>query len=218
MFEHHPYEFVDLQRQDINGKRHYLTPDGNYYPSVTTVLSSKKDDGLQKWIDKVGPEAAERRKTQGANRGTAVHKIYEDFVNNTFDPAEHDPITLELFRRSQSALTEGLERVHNLEFAVYSDRLKTAGTADLLCVFRGKVSILDYKTSFKPKKEEWISNYFIQETIYAMMVYERVGLKVPQIVTFIVNEEEPEPQVFVKETQEFIEPALKFFSDYHKNS
>jgi ATP-dependent exoDNAse (exonuclease V) beta subunit len=217
LFTHQPYNFVELPRTEIDGQRHYITPEGNCYPSVTTILSSKKSEGLQQWIDSVGPEAANRRKTQGANRGTAVHSIYEDYVNNKLKANEHNPITLDLFRTSESYLREGLELVHNLEFQVYSDRLKTAGTADMLCRFRGQVSILDYKTSFKPKREEWIEDYFIQETAYAMMVYERVGLVVPQIVTFIINEVEPEPQIFVKPTSEYIDRTLKFFKNYHKN-
>lgn len=218
MFIHQPFEFQQIERVTVEGKRRYKTPEGNIYPSVTTVLSDYKDDGLKKWIAKVGQTEANMRKTQGANRGTGIHAIYEDFVSNRLDISKYDPITYSMFKESERYLREGMNLVHNLEFAVWSDRLQTAGTADSLCEWCGVTSILDYKTSGRPKKEEWITGYFIQETVYAMCVYERIGLKVPQIVTFMVNERDPEPQIFVKKTEDFILEAIKTFRDYQRRN
>lgn len=218
IFHHQPFQFPSIERKEVNGRRHYATSEGKVYPSVTTVLSGYKDEGLKQWIAKVGSDVANRKKIQGANRGTGIHTIYEDFVSNRLDIQQHDPITYSLFKESERYLREGMNKVHNLEFAVWSDRLKTAGTADSLCEWCGITSILDYKTSGKPKKEEWIENYFIQETVYAMCVYERIGLKVPQIVTFLVNERDPEPQIFVKRTEDYILDAIRIFRDYHRRN
>jgi hypothetical protein len=215
-FEHHPYQFEPIERVTIDGKRRYITPEGFAYPSVTTVLGERKSEGLKAWIASVGEEVANKRKTQGANRGTALHNIYECFLNNDLTVSDHDPITYNLFKNSIGWLQQGLTKVHNLEFAVWSDRLQTAGTCDNLCEWEGVKSVLDYKTSFKPKKEEWVTDYFIQEATYAMCVYERIGLKVPQIVTFIVNEQDPEPQVFVRKTEDYIGEAIKIFKDYSR--
>lgn len=215
-FTHEPFAFQPIERVTVDGKRRYITPDGFAYPSVTTILGDITSKGIQDWIDRVGPEEAEKRKTQGANRGTAVHAIYEDYVNNNLkEPNLYDPHTYSLFQSSVGYLNQSLTKVHNLEFAVYSDRLKTAGTGDGLVEWEGVRSILDYKTAFKPKKEEWITDYFIQEAVYAMCVWERIGLAVPQIVTFIVNDKDPEPQVFIKKTEDYIGQAIKIFKSYH---
>lgn len=216
MFEHFPYQFPQLERVDIDGRRHYLTPEGNAYPSVTTVLGDQKSQGLQDWINEVGEVEASKRKVQGANRGTLVHAIYEDFVNNQLDITKYDPITYELFRSSERYLREGMGRVFNLEFRVYSDRLKTAGAGDNFCEWEGIPSVVDYKTSKRRKDEEWIVDYFLQETTYAMMIFERIEVKVPQIVTFLVNETDPEPQIFVKKTEDYIGETLKRFREYHR--
>lgn len=213
-FEHYPFEFQHIERVTIDGKRRYITPDGYAYPSVTTVLGERKSAGLQAWIDKVGVEEANKRKTQGANRGTALHNIYEDFLHNRLDVQAHDPIAYNLFKNSEGWLRQGLTKIHNLEFPVWSDRLKTAGTCDNLCEWEGVRSVLDYKTAFKPKKEEWITDYFIQEAAYAMCIYERIDLKVPQIVTFVVNEQDPEPQVFVRKTEDYIGEVIDIFREY----
>ena len=218
MFIHHPFEFQKIERVTVDGQRRYITPEGRVYPSVTTILSDFQSEGLKSWIEKVGVEEANRRKVQGANRGTNLHLIYEDFVKNKLNIPSYDPITYDLFVNSERYLREGISKVHNLEFPIWSDRLKTAGTADCLCEWQGVTSILDYKSSGKPKKEEWIKNYFLQETIYAMAVFERIKLKVPQIVTFIVNEQDPEPQIFVKKTADYIEEVIKLLSDYHRRN
>ena len=129
--------------------------------------------------------------------------------------SKYDPITYSLWKSSEAFLQAGLSLVHNLEFATYSDRLRIAGTADLLCEWYGTRSILDYKTAYRPKREEWIQDYFLQCAIYAMCLYEQLGIKVPQIVVFIINETDPEPQIFVKRTEDYIGQAIKTVQDYH---
>lgn len=216
IFQHEPLDFPELEVTEIDGKRFYVTPAGKHYPSVTTILGSKPKPELDAWKNRIGHNEAQKYTTQSANRGTAVHKIYEDYVNNRLDVKAYDPFTYSLFKQSVSYLEQGLSKVHNQEFCLYSDILKTAGRCDLLGEWYGVPSIIDYKTSKNNKKEEWILDYFIQLTIYAMMVYERIGKVIPQIVVFIVVENEPCLQIFVRQTKEFISLALKTFREYHE--
>lgn len=215
MFLHEPYDFVDLVSEtDQDGVRHYVTPEGNRYPSVTTVLGRKDKPELNAWRDRVGHVKADKHTLQSANRGTNVHAIYEDFVNNEFSIDKYDPFTYNLFKSSVLYLEKGLTKVHNLEFALYSDILKVAGRSDLLCEWYGQKAILDYKTSKYAKKEAWIEDYFIQLCIYSMMVYELKKIEVKKLVVFIVNEQDPDPQIFVKDVKDWIKPAMKRVKDY----
>ncbi len=215
MFIHEPYEFVELESTTgADGNRHYTTPEGNQYASVTTILGRKKNPALDEWRARVGALAADKHTKQSANRGTNVHAIYEDFVQNKLNIDNYDPFTYSLFKSSVPILQGGLTKVHNLEFALYSDILKTAGRCDLLCEWFTEKAILDYKTSKRAKRKEWIEDYFIQTCLYAMMVYELIGVRVKKLVVFIVNETDPDPQVFVEDVKDWIQPAIKRVKDY----
>ena len=96
---------------------------------------------------------------------------------------------------------------------MYSDRLRAAGTSDLICKYAGKPTVLDYKTSSKHKKEEWIENYFIQSTAYALMVKERYDLDIEQIVIMIAVEGD-NPQVFVKDPSDYVKKTIDIFDTY----
>ena len=216
-FLHEPFFFEDLESvtNPETGKRQYTTPQGNQYDSVTTILGSGPKPELEAWRNRIGHVAADAYTQQSAERGTRVHKIYEDFVNNILVISEHDPFTYALFKSSMPYLTDGLTKVHNLEFALYSDILKTAGRCDLLCQWYGEIAILDYKTSKYAKKKEWITDYFIQLALYALMVYELKGIICKKLVVFIVNETDPEPQIFVEDVSKWIAIAMKKVKDYH---
>ena len=94
---------------------------------------------------------------------------------------------------------------------MYSDELKTAGATDCIAEFDGVMSIIDFKTSTKLKKEEWIQNYFLQATAYALMTEERHNVEVPQIAIMIAVDHE-EPQLFVKPKSEFISKVREIFA------
>ena len=218
MFLHSPLDFPNLPDESTPSGRFYTTPEGEKYPSVTTVLSAT-DDGkaLDAWRNRIGHAEAAKITQQAANRGTQIHKIFEDYLGNCLDIDSYNPIQWQKFRQSQKTLDEHVDLVYNIEFPVYSDRLKIAGRCDLLCKWDGINSVVDHKTSNKPKREEWIQKYFIQKTLYAMMVFEITGLKVPQIVTHISVESETYPQIFVKRTEDYIPLALKTVRSYYAN-
>lgn len=199
IFEHEFYTPFKLERVVIDGKRHYVTPEGNKYQSVTTILSQKTDKtSLLEWRQRVGEVEANRISTQAATRGTAIHDIAEHYLlNNESFPKGAMPSNIDTFRQIRPIIDEHIGKIYGLEYFLYSDVLKTAGATDCICEFDGINSIVDFKTSKKPKKEEWIQNYFIQASCYAMMAEERLPLVIPQIAIIIAVDHE-EPQLFVK--------------------
>ena len=213
IFEHEFYTPYKLERVVIDGKRHYVTPSGQKYKSVTTILDEKLDKtALLEWRKKVGEAEANRISTQAANRGTAIHNICEHYLlNNTNYPKGVMPANVDTFKKLRPIIDEHIGKVYGLEYFLYSDTLKTAGATDCIAEFDGINSIIDFKTAKKPKKEEWIQNYFLQATCYAMMAEERLGLEIPQIAILIVVDHE-EPQLFVKPKREFISRVREIFA------
>lgn len=214
-FLHNNLKPIDISEKYVDGKRFYCTPEGNIYPSVTTVLSSVSDKtGLIEWQNRVGTEKAEIIKSQAARRGTNLHKICEDYVLNKDDYLkDHMPSSVSLFKQIQPYLDSNLESVYGVELPLYSDYLKTAGRCDLLCRMHGVNVVVDYKTSSKPKKEEWIENYFLQLSTYSMMIEERHNIHVSYIIVLIAVEDD-NLQFFVKNPKKYISQVENIFLNY----
>ena len=213
------YPSLSLPTETVNGKRHYITPQGNRYPSVTTVLSAMSADGIAAWRNKVGNDVANQVSTQASGRGTKVHQIAEDYLKNKEDYLNgHMPANIDTFKQIQVYLDNHVDEVYGNEISLYSDDLKTAGKCDLIGRIHGIRSIGDFKTAKKLKKEEWITNYFYQCTAYALMLYERQNVWCPQICLMIATDEDG-LQPILKQTKQFVEPVRQFFDDWHgKNS
>ena len=169
---------LELSTTNENGKRCYVTPDGEKYPSVTTVLSDYKKDSIVQWRKRVGEKEANKISTQASRRGTKVHKLCEDFLNNELSFDDYTPDNVVMFKSIQPFLEE-IEIVYGQERTLFSNHLKTAGRVDCVGKFRGKRHIIDFKTSSKPKKKEWIDNYFMQGSAYSVMWEEMTGIPVP---------------------------------------
>jgi hypothetical protein len=212
-FEHNLLPRLDIPRVEVDGKRYYVTPDGDRYRSVTTILSKLSADGIAKWRNKVGEQEANRIASKASNRGTKLHTMMEDYIGNSEDFALNKmPTTTSLFLDLQPFVDKYVDEVYGIEYPLYSDRLRAAGTSDLICKYDGKVTVLDYKTANKPKREEWIQNYFIQSTAYALMVKERYDLDVEQIVIMIAVDNDS-PQVYVKDPSEYTESCINIFDN-----
>lgn len=206
----------DLPTETVDGKRHYVTPDGNRYPSVTTVLSTMSSDGIAAWRARVGQDAANKISTQASGRGTKVHQIAEDYLKNKDDYLKgHMPSNIDTFNQIKPYLDEHCDEVYGNEIALYSNHLKTAGRCDLIGRIHGIRTIGDFKTAKKHKKEEWILNYFYQCTVYAIMLYERQNVWCPQICLMIATDEDG-LQPIIKQTKQYVEPVREFFNNYHK--
>lgn len=172
-----------------DGLRLYEVGDGKWYPSVTTVTSHRKKDSIIKWRKRVGEAEANKISGRASARGNKFHSMVESYLKNetvSFD--DKSPLASFLFKTAKETLHR-IDNIHLLESPLYSDSLRIAGRVDCIAEFDGELAVIDFKTSTKEKKESWIENYFVQETAYAAMYYERSGVKVDKIVTLIATEE-----------------------------
>ena len=217
LFDHDFIRSVELNTQTIDGRRHYLTPSGSVYPSVTTVLSTLEKDKLKDWVNRVGEEKANKIKTQASTRGTNVHNICEKYLLNEDGYLTGQmPANVSLFKQIQPYIDKYVDKVYGIEIPLYSDELKTAGRCDLFCRMHGVNTIADFKTSTNPKKEEWIENYFLQTTAYSMMIKEMFNIRVHYICV-IIAVENGELQTFVKTPKDFKEKVRETFNNYHSS-
>tara|TARA_S200000501_G_C20794394_1_gene731084 strand:+ start:695 stop:1351 length:657 start_codon:yes stop_codon:yes gene_type:complete len=203
---------IELNTINENGKRLYVTPDGDKYPSVTTVLSDYKKDAIIQWRKRVGEQQANKISTQASRRGTKVHKLCEDYLNNESTFKDYTPDNVEMFKSIQPTLNE-IEIVYAQERTLYSHHLKTAGRVDCVGKFRGKPHIIDFKTSNKPKKWEWIDNYFMQGSAYSVMWEEMTGVPIPYIAIIIAVADDS-PQVFIENRDTWINRFIEVRQGY----
>lgn len=199
------FKYPDLSRKTYtNGSRLYNTPTG-FLPSVTTILSETSDKtGLKEWENRVGTETANRERKEAADLGTLMHEHLENHIRGIERPSGNNFIRKMAKTMADVIIESGLanmNEVWGMESGLYFPHLY-AGTADLIGVHRDKESILDFKSTKKPKKEEWIENYFLQGTAYALAHNELFGTNIQQIVIFMVSREF-EYQEFVVSTSKF---------------
>lgn len=217
-FEHAEWQldYKDITAETGPNGRKYLAPNGVSYPSVTTVLSILSEDAIRAWRHRVGEETANRISTRASNRGTAVHSIIERYLNNEEDYSEgFMPNIIDNFKSVQSVLDSRIGKIHAQEAALYSEHLGLAGRVDCVGEFDGKLSIIDFKTSRKLKKKEWIEGYFVQESAYAIMWEERTGKPIVQLVTIIAVDDE-EPQVFIEHRDNWTAKLLETINEYKR--
>ena len=181
------YGFESLPTENIDGKRYYVTPTGEKYPSVTSVTGLMNRKGIQEWRKRVGEKKANKISTQASRHGTSAHQLFEDYIrSDNFEEKYKTAMpTTQLAFNSVKQLLDEIGTVHALEAPLYGDELQLAGRVDCIAEWHGKLAVIDFKTSAKPKKPEWITNYFCQETAYAKMFEERTGERVESIVTLI---------------------------------
>tara|TARA_R100000908_G_scaffold16199_3_gene6120 strand:+ start:106 stop:783 length:678 start_codon:yes stop_codon:yes gene_type:complete len=178
------YKYPKSIREMIEGKRHYAIDD-NKLPSVTTILSTtqsqEKQDSLKRWIAKVGEKEAERVKNTAATRGTKMHSILEGYVEdkNILDMTEEGG---EAHRMANTIIDQGLKDLDEIwgSEAVLSYQDRYAGATDLCGIYMGRESIIDFKQSNKPKREEWIDDYYLQSAAYALAHNETYGTDIDQ--------------------------------------
>lgn len=213
---------IDLDSEMTDEGRFYITPSGQRYPSITTVLSAmqsaEKKQMLADWKARVGDAEANKVSRQATSRGTGMHTICEAYTMNIPMPYKRQmPTAIEMFKKIKPVLDERVGTIYANEIALFSDTLRTAGRSDMVAQFDGIRSIVDFKTSRTEKKEGWITDYFLQSTAYAIMLEEMYqSIKVPQIA-IIIAVEEGSSQVFVKRTAEYREQVYQIFSQYHAN-
>jgi ATP-dependent exoDNAse (exonuclease V) beta subunit len=206
----------DIKAQTVDGSRVYVV-DGNNYPSISTICSYRKRKSIAEWRARVGEQEANKISTRAASAGTSLHSIVEDYLNNNLDLDKYKDkfLPLLLFKQAKPMLAR-INNIHFQEAPLYSHEFGIAGRVDCIAEFDGKLSVIDFKTSAKEKKESWIENYFVQETGYAKMYEERSGIKVDQIVTLITCQN-GFTQVFIKNPDEYV-PLLKDYIAEYKEA
>ena len=209
------HNFPDLKAKTTEQGRRYFV-EGNAYPSVTTVIGEMKKKSILEWRRKVGEEEANSISKRATTRGNKCHKLAEDYLSNKpLDRYRDDVLSLGMFHQIRPYIDK-INNIHALEESLYSHTLKLAGRVDCIAEYDNELAIIDFKTSTKFKREEWIQDYFSQETAYAIMFQELTGLKVKQLVT-IIAVETGTPQVFIKKDILTYVPKLKEYIDYYKD-
>jgi hypothetical protein len=195
-----------------DGTRLYNTPSGVKYPSVTTILAEKGRDAIQQWRNRIGPETANTISRVAAGRGTGVHNATEQYLKNQPVTAS-SPLVQEMFNNLRPQLNR-INNIHAQETRLFSHHLRLAGTVDCVAEWDGRLSVIDFKTSTRPKKAEWISTYFMQCAAYAIMYEELSFIPVTQLVVLVSVEEEPEPQVFIEHRDRWTKELLQWRDFY----
>ena len=183
-------DFQEPQVTQEDGIRFYKFPNQTkYYPSVTSVTGIRSKQSILEWRQRVGEEEANRVSARATSRGNAFHNLAEKYIKGTLDKEDKDhPLAWYMFSSAKSTL-DRIDNIYCLETPLYSDYLGLAGRVDCIAEFDGELAVIDFKTSTKPKEESWIENYFVQETAYAVMFFERTGLEVKKIVTLVAVED-----------------------------
>ena len=200
-----------MSRVQEDGKRYYQTPEGQKYPSVTTVTGLLSKDHIKLWRKRVGEETANKITKQATTRGTKMHNIFEQYLRAE-EPIFFDNIMeSSMFEAVQPVLDEIIPIA--LEAGMYSDSLQMAGQVDCVGVWGDELAIIDFKTSSKPKEEYMADGWFHQMTAYAIMVEELTGEVIDRIVA-VVGVDGGFCQVFEADPREYVDKLYSLRNQY----
>ena len=223
-FNHVPVNLSEIKTHYLNYKRFYITPEGEAYPSITTVLSIRGKKGLVEWRKRVGEKVANYISGKAAARGTAVHYMCEDYLNNQsldfplkFEKHKKNFLPWCLFSQLKKQVLHNITDIYAQEVGLYSDKYKVGGRADCISKYRGVPSVIDFKTSTKERSDAWNENYYIQGSAYAEMFEERTGIEINQIVILVVTEDGT-VQEFIKEKKDYLDDLSKAIQEWRKQN
>jgi len=218
MFNHLNVELPPITATTTDGMRLYETPEGNKYPSITTILSVRNKSGLTEWRKRVGNDVANHISRTAAARGTKVHHMCEDYLNNdNIDHHKKNFLPFCLFGQLKEKVLCNINNIHAQEAGLYSDKYKIAGRVDCIAEYNGVLSIIDFKTSTKERNDEWNENYYIQCSAYAEMYEERTGTEIEQIVILCVTEDGT-VQEFVKNKYDYLDAITETATEWNKKN
>lgn len=214
---------TDLGYEDLrtvtspSGWRVYHTPDGNSYPSITSLLSARAEKiaALEQWRRRVGEEQAEKTRVHSMRRGTEFHLAAEAYLRGSQMLAQAGAEVREMFASVRPVLDRRVDNIRALESALYSDRLRVAGRVDCVAEHEGELAILDFKTSARFKRREWMADAFVQEAAYAEMWEERTGLPVTLLVTCLAVAG-GKPQIFVERKRRWLPCLCRLLKEHEQ--
>ena len=209
----------NLDSETLKQGRYYTTPNGVKYPSVTTIMPHK-EEVLQAWRDRIGVEEANKITKRAGNRGTKMHSLCEDYFIGKLTDMKIKmmmPFDKMLFGQVRKYLDNYINNIRCMEQALYSHKLKLAGRVDLIAEWKNSLAVIDFKTSIKEKKEEWITNYFVQCTAYAEMFEHLTNQPIDDIVVLIATEEQV-PQVFERKKKDYVDILHDYLNQFHEKN
>ena len=204
-------ELPKIKQINVDGVRHYETPDGTFI-SITSLLKSYTPEGILEWRENVGDDVADHVMRNATARGNKVHKIIENCLSNEPENdlvGNHGVLAAGLFQLMVPALDK-IDQIRGLELALYSKRLGVAGRTDCIAEYDGRLSTIDFKTASR-KRDEMNENYLVQATFYAIAWQEHTSEKIDQVVILTVTEDgalvvhKDDPSLYVKTLEEMIE-------------
>ena len=215
LYNHIPINFKQAKLIEKDSAHFYETPNGEVYPSITTILqetmSDAKKESLQNWKEQ--EIAAEYITQEAATIGTETHKLIENHINEVRQTDEVRLLSVAHFNNLIPFLQK-INNVYGTELRLYSNAMKLAGTSDCIANYDGKLSIIDYKTKRSNQREEWMTEHFIQGTAYSQMFKELTGIEVKQVV-ILVSSEKNSRMEFVKNTEDYKELLNQRLNQYY---
>ena len=214
------FNFIDIDKSVLptakgkrQGKYRFYDINGTNYPSVTSILGVRKKVELQQWRDKIGENVANWEMGRAARRGTATHNLIENYIKG--EPLEEKSVLpLGLFKLMKPYIDQ-INNIHCLETVLYTNKYRLAGQVDCIAEYNGKLSVIDFKTANKERKEEWIDNYFLQCTAYGLMYEELFKKEIDQIVV-IIGGEDGSIATYIKEKKDYIKKLETVIEDFYK--
>ena len=214
------FNFIDIDKSVLptakgkrQGKYRFYDINGTNYPSVTSILGVRKKVELQQWRDKIGENVANWEMGRAARRGTATHNLIENYIKG--EPLEEKSVLpLGLFKLMKPYIDQ-INNIHCLETVLYTSKYRLAGQVDCIAEYNGKLSVIDFKTANKERKEEWIDNYFLQCTAYALMYEELYKTPIENIVV-IIGGEDGSIATYIKEKKDYIKKLETVIEDFYK--
>lgn len=207
------FAYPSLTRDESSGVRLYECMDGNKVPSVTTILSATKSSeakaSLENWRNRVGEENAKRIMEEASERGTFMHAFLEEYIAGRWAPSESKTENILENQASRMAMHIIRDAFHKVD-EVWGSEVPLfypgiyAGTTDCVGIHDGKQAIMDYKQTNKPKRREWIDDYFIQLTMYGNAHNELYGTNINTGVIMMAVAPPPENPNGKTAYQEFI--------------
>jgi genome maintenance exonuclease 1 len=219
------YDYKAISRKTEDGKRHYCLPDGSKVPSVTTILEATKPESSKKalfeWRRRVGEKQAQEITTEAASRGTRMHTYLEHYVKDgQLRAAGSNPYAQQSHKMAEIVIKEGLANateIWGMEVPLYCSGLY-AGTSDCVGLWKTKPAILDFKQTNKPKKREWIEDYFLQLAAYALAHNETHGTDIKNGVILMCSKDFQFQQFEITDTefQKYIDAWLNRVEQYYR--
>ena len=174
------------------------------------------EDAIKAWRQRVGDEEAIRISKAATTRGTRMHELFEYYLDNAeIDPLKYDYNDTINFQEMKPFLDNFIDNIHLQETRLYSDYLQLAGTVDCVAEWKGKLSIIDFKTATKHKNRDYITNYFCQAAAYAIMYEERFQIPIDRIV-ILISVDNDVPQYFEERRNNHIKQLIEVRQQYRE--